>query len=114
MMRLTIALVVASGTLAACSEQPAAEPPVAATNTAVEMGAMSVKASSTGTVTAIDHAAGKITLDHAPIAEANWPAMTMGFEAEPDVIDGIGVGDNVEFEMAMSGGVSKVTSIRAR
>lgn len=112
MMRLTIALIAAATTLAACSEQPAAEPPVVVTNAAAEIAAMSVKARGTGTVTAIDPAAGKITLDHAPIPEANWPAMTMGFDAKPELIAKVKVGDRVAFDMAMEGGKAEVTAIR--
>lgn len=66
----------------------------------------------TGTVTAIDMAAGKVTLDYAPICEANWPAMTMGVEAAPDMLDKFAVGDKVEFEMTTSQGAAKITSIR--
>ena len=40
----------------------------------------------TGTVTAIDTAGGKITLDHSPIPELGWPAMKMAFKANPSVI----------------------------
>src|SRR3989442_225573 len=36
-------------------------------------------ASSTGTVTAVNAASRKVTLDHGPIAAINWPAMKMEF-----------------------------------
>ena len=44
-----------------------------------------------GTVTAIDKAAGTITLDHGPIPEAKWPAMTMAFKAAPSITDAVKV-----------------------
>lgn len=71
-------------------------------------------ASSTGTVTAIDVEAGKITLDHGPIAEANWPAMTMEFDARPELLEGIGTGDTVAFDVAIGDGGGEVTAITKR
>lgn len=68
-------------------------------------------AKGTGTVTAIDKAAGTITLDHGPIAEANWPAMTMAFKAKPELIDSVKVGDKVGFDLALKGDSGEVTSI---
>ena len=41
---------------------------------------------SSGAVTATDKAAGRITLDHQPIPEVRWPAMTMAFSVTPEVI----------------------------
>src|SRR3546814_17236981 len=65
-----------------------------------DMGNMAMPADSAakmakgnGTVTAIDKAAGTVTLDHGPIPEANWPAMTMAFKAKPGLLDSIQVGD---------------------
>lgn len=69
-------------------------------------------AKGTGTVTAIDPAAGTITLDHQPIPEAGWPAMTMAFNAKPVIVEGIAVGDKVTFDLALKGGGGEVTSIQ--
>lgn len=90
--------------LTACGEAAKIDP-------AAETAA-TVSGQGTGTVTSIDKAAGKVTLDHAPIPEANWPAMTMGFQAAPELLDNIAVGDKVEFEMTMSEGTARLTSIR--
>jgi Cu/Ag efflux protein CusF len=65
-----------------------------------------------GTVAAVDKAAGTITLDHGPIAEANWPAMTMAFTARPELIDGVKVGDKVAFDLALKDGAGEVTAIQ--
>ena len=65
----------------------------------------------TGTVTAIDAAGGKITLDHGPIPELGWPAMEMAFKAAPSVTGSAAVGDEVEFEVRGSGINSEVTAI---
>src|SRR3546814_5515399 len=56
-----------------------------------------------GTVTAIDKTAGTITLDHGPIPEAKWPAMTMAFKAAPAIIDAAKVGDKVDFDLTLTG-----------
>jgi Cu/Ag efflux protein CusF len=122
--RLTIALGLAALT-AACGKK--AEAPVATeTNEAApaatmsgDMGNMSmapdanaaIKAKGHGTVTAIDKAAGTITLDHGPIPEAKWPAMTMAFKAAPSITDAVKVGDKVDFDLSLKGSDSEVTAI---
>jgi len=65
----------------------------------------------TGTVTAIDKAAGKITLNHGPIPEVGWPAMTMAFKAKPEVLNSVAVGDKVAFELTLHGNAGEVTAI---
>lgn len=69
-------------------------------------------AKGSGTVTAVDKSAGTITLDHGPIAEANWPAMTMAFKAKPELLDAVKVGDKVVFDLALKEGTGEVTAIR--
>ena len=66
---------------------------------------------SSGTVTAIDKAAGKITLDHQSIPEVGWPAMTMAFSAEPEVLETVEVGDRVGFDVSITGNSGEVTAI---
>lgn len=123
-VRLMIALGLATLT-AACGKK--AETPVtaetnsaapaAATNTMDgDMGNMAMApgakmAKGTGKVTALDKAAGTITLDHGPIAEANWPAMTMAFKAAPALIDSVKVGDEVSFDLKLEGSGGEVTAI---
>ena len=123
--RLTIALGLAALT-AACGKK--AEAPVATeTNEAApaatmsgDMGNMSmapdanaaIKAKGHGTVTAIDKAAGTITLDHGPIPGVDWPAMTMSFKAAPAVVEKAKVGERVQFDVTVRGRESEVTAIR--
>ena len=124
-VRLTIALGLAALT-AACGKK--AETPVAAeTNQAVpateamngDMGNMAmapaapapIMAKGHGTVTAIDKAAGTITLDHGPIPEAKWPAMTMAFKAAPAITDAVKVGDKVAFDLTLTGNAGEVTAV---
>ena len=113
--------------LAACGEKPDTG---ATKNAATESGAMNGMANGdmgnmpmatnmapgmargTGTVTEIDKAVGTITLDHGPIAEANWPAMTMAFKARPELLDSVKVGDKVAFDLALKDGTGEVTAIR--
>ena len=75
--------------LAACGDKKETNAPAANNtsemtgnmgNMAMPADAVAKTAKGTGTVTAIDKAAGTITLEHGPIAEANWPAMTMAFK----------------------------------
>ena len=65
-----------------------------------------------GTVTAIDAAKGKITLDHGPMSGLSWPAMTMGFTATAEQLAGIKVGDQVDFEIDWDGRAGTITTIR--
>src|SRR3546814_18915594 len=62
-----------------------------------------IKAKGHGKVTAIDKAAGLITLDHGAIPEAKWPAMTMAFKAAPTITDAVAVGDKVDFDLTLVG-----------
>ncbi|MES3028416.1 MAG: copper-binding protein [Pseudomonadota bacterium] len=117
-------------TLAACGQKPEASPPaidavpIAAPEapktdgmTPDEMSKMGVGAASTakgvGTVSGIDKTAGTITLEHGPIAEARWPAMTMAFKATPpSLLDTVKVGDKVAFDLKLVGGGGEVTAIQ--
>src|SRR3546814_18360876 len=67
-------------------------------------------AKGTGTVTAIDSAAGKITLDHGPIAELQWPAMTMAFDAPPALLTAVKIGDQVSFDLDWDGTGGTITA----
>lgn len=73
--------------------------------------AAATTAHGTGTVKAVDKAAGTITLDHGPIPEANWPAMTMAFKAAPALLDKAAVGDKVTFDLKLEGSSGEVTAI---
>ena len=77
----------------------------------MEMSPAAKMAKGTGKVTAVDKSAGTITLDHGPIAEANWPAMTMAFKAAPALIDSVKVGDEVNFELKLDGSAGEITAI---
>ncbi len=63
----------------------------------------------TGEVTAI--AGDRITIAHGPVAEIEWPPMTMGFGASEDMISSVNVGDSVSFSFQDNGGDYALTSI---
>lgn len=114
--------------LAACGKpapEQAAAPPEAATAMAApgpaaptaDMGKMGMSADAKmakgqGTVTAVDTTANTITLDHGPIAEAGWPAMTMGFKASPALVAQVKTGDKVAFDLKLEGGGGEITAIQ--
>ena len=121
---MTLIALAAATSLGACSKKettaaeatpvaaPAAAP--AATAPAADVGAMPMAADAkmakgTGTVTAVS--ADSITVDHAPIAEANWPAMTMAFKASPDLAKSVKAGDKVAFDLKLQGGGGEITAI---
>ena len=110
--------------LAACgqkTENDAATNAPASTGISDEMSDMSnmdmpadmpmKMAKGTGTVTAIDKTDGSITIDHAPIPEANWPAMTMVFKAKPELLDNVKVGDKIAFDLALKDNTNEVIAI---
>ena len=71
-------------------------------------------ASGTGTVVALNAATKKITLDHAPMAAIDWPAMKMEFPTASSVdLSKVKVGDKVRFTLTGSGNNYTVQSISA-
>ena len=98
------------------TEAPKAEAPKAEATpgdmSGMAMPARSMMGKGSGTVTAIDAAAGNITLDHGAIPAVGWPAMKMGFSAKPDLLKGVAVGDKVDFDLTVTGNAGEVTAIR--
>ena len=69
-------------------------------------------ASGTGTVTGVNTASRKVTLDHGPIPEINWPSMKMEFAVAPSVdLSKVKTGDRVRFTLSGSGSSYTVESI---
>lgn len=105
--------------LSSCDKKakaPIAEAPKAEATTgdmvdmAMPVGSKMGKGS--GTVTAIDVVAGKITLDHGAIPAVDWPAMKMGFSAKPDLLKGVAVGDKVDFDVTVTSSAGEVTALK--
>ena len=117
---LTVAVLSLAGPLAACSKKeatPATAPSAAAVPAApatsdmakMDMSADAKMAKGAGTVTAVG--ADSVTIDHAPIPEANWPAMTMAFKTAPELAKTVKPGDKVTFDLKLQGGAGEVTAI---
>src|SRR5260221_11605275 len=96
----------AEGPSAAGSSKPAEQKPAAAAD--AHKG--------TGKVLSVDAASGHVELAHDPIASLQWPAMSMGFQAEDkSQLSSIKPGDRVEFELnpkPNQNGVFTLRSIR--
>ena len=69
-------------------------------------------ASGTGTVVALNTAGKKVTLDHGPMPDIDWPAMKMEFPVAPSVdLSKVKTGDKVRFTLTGSGKNYTVQSI---
>jgi Cu(I)/Ag(I) efflux system protein CusF len=122
-MTLTLAALGAAGALAACGQKqeaatatppPAAEPAAPAASADAGMAGMNMSAEPTmakgaGTVTAVT--TDSVTIDHQPIPEAGWPAMTMGFKASPQLAKSVKPGDKVTFDLQLKDGGGEITAI---
>ncbi len=69
-------------------------------------------ANATGTITALNAANHKVTLDHGPIPAINWPPMKMEFAVASSVdLAKLKTGDKVDFTLSGSGNTYTVQSI---
>ena len=128
-----IAAIISVSLLSACSGQDSAkvEPmPDAAKSAAevmpspapedsmskMEMGQEATPAkqehSAMGVVTALDPAAGTVTINHEAVESAGWPAMTMAFKIDPKSAATLKPNTHVQFKFTIEGsGSATVTSI---
>lgn len=68
-----------------------------------------------GVVRKLQPAQAKVTLAHGEIKELGMPAMTMAYRARPpSLLDGLTVGDRVEFTAEKVDGQYVVTAIRKK
>ena len=82
---------------------------------AMDAGPGAKMGSGVGVITAIDKAAGTLTIKHDAIPAIDWPAMTMMFKANPtSVLDGLKVGDKISFDVEIKGSDAEVTSVTQR
>lgn len=108
-----IALVFAVALFTGCSQQPAAEAEsIPAPDVASDAELSSASAS--GTIEAVDPAAGKLTISHGPVESLGWPSMTMDFKATPEQIASVRVGQVVAFDFVSTGMDGTITSIEVR
>jgi Cu(I)/Ag(I) efflux system protein CusF len=110
------ALIVPIALLAAACSPPAAQDAKSDANMDMAESAASAPTgpvSGAGTVTAIDTAAGTVTINHESIAAISWPSMNMQFTAEdPAILQGIAVGDRVNFELKSATETSTITMVQ--
>lgn len=79
----------------------------------MQHGAKPGEAHGVGVVRAIDATHGTITLQHQAIASIGWPAMTMTFKVpSPKLLQGVKVGEKVQFTLHPAGTASTVTAIK--
>ncbi len=66
-----------------------------------------------GTVKKADAKAGKVTLQHGPVASLNWPAMTMAFKVkDKELWPKLEDGKKVEIEFTKQGADYVVTGVK--
>lgn len=87
--------------LSACEQEQAApsQSPQAGSQRSTEAtDSQAEQHTTTGTVTAVDPSAGRVTLEHEPVPTLDWPAMTMQFKAaDPGLLKETKVGDEIRF-----------------
>jgi Cu(I)/Ag(I) efflux system protein CusF len=106
---INMAAAVAVLSLAACDAEVAAPGARdAATAAAV------IEASGSGVVTAVDEAAGTVTIEHGEMPDLKWPPMTMVFPAPPELLTGISPGDEVAFDLSVAAGRGEITALTKR
>jgi Cu/Ag efflux protein CusF len=121
---LTVAVLGLAGAIVACSKKEAATtegtalatsaaaPAAAEKMAGMDMSARAKMAKGQGKVTAVS--IDSVTIDHGPIPEANWPAMTMTFKAAPELVKQVKAGDEVAFDLKLQGDSGEVTAIARR
>ncbi|MHC8299439.1 copper-binding protein [Pseudomonas sp. ZS1P83] len=66
-----------------------------------------------GTIKAINSRKHTVTIAHGAVPAVQWPAMTMGFNATPEQLAGLKIGDHVAFEFRAEGMGATIVSIKA-
>lgn len=109
----TLALAFSQITLAAGSqEMPMGQMPMEQPMKMEQKDAMAPTAKASGTIKAIDTVKGIVTLAHGPVPSLQWPPMTMGFQAKPEQLKGLKVGDKVDFEFRSQNMAAIIVSIQ--
>ena len=115
MKKITLLVLIAASTLAGCGRDdapstssmpnmPAAQQPAAGQQAAENRGM--------GVVQSVDAANNSLTIAHEPIPALGWPAMTMAFKVDrPELLEGVGAGERIEFTLRGRDMSAVVTSI---
>lgn len=118
-MKTTIILATTlAGSLALTACNKAADAPAkpATSNdmASMDMSAAAKTGSGSGKITELDKAGGKVTINHGPIPAVGWSAMTMEFKANPKLLEGLTVGDQVDFTLSLKGNDGTVMHVIKR
>ena len=70
------------------------------------------EASARGEVRRLDVAKGTITIKHGAITDLNLPAMTLVYEAEPVLLEGVQPGDQVRFKVRHENNTYRVIELK--
>ena len=79
----------------------------------MKQSASAATAQASGTIKAIDSQKGSVTIAHGPVPALKWPAMTMAFQATPEQLAHVQVGQQVMFEFKIEGMAATLLSIEA-
>lgn len=82
------------------------------TGHAPEVAAEQPGSEASGQIKALDAKSGRVTIHHAPIPTLGWPAMTMTFQAAPELLKALKVGQDVKFTVRTPS--NQITAIQAQ
>ena len=78
---------------------------------AVVSAAAPVQATASGTVVRVNATEGRITLRHGAISRLDLPAMTLVYHADPALLAGVAVGDQVRFTAQRADGQYQILEL---
>lgn len=78
---------------------------------AAALGEPNVRDCCGGDMVIVDDDAGTIAIDHGPAPQVEWPAMTMGFTADPAQRASVIEGDKVNFTFRKTEGRGEIVSL---
>ncbi|NLP32305.1 periplasmic copper-binding protein [Oligella ureolytica] len=76
------------------------------------VGSAQDEASARGEVRRLDASKGTITIKHGAISDLNLPAMTLVYEAEPVLLEGVQPGDQVRFKVRHENNTYRVIELK--
>lgn len=76
------------------------------------VGSAQDEASARGEVRRLDASKGTITIKHGAISDLNLPAMTLVYEVEPVLLEGVQPGDQVRFKVRHENNTYRVIELK--
>ena len=76
------------------------------------VGSAQDEASARGEVRRLDASKGTITIKHGAISDLNLPAITLVYEAEPVLLEGVQPGDQVRFKVRHENNTYRVIELK--